>query len=290
MTEQDDSCESGDICSFGITCDGQGCDTRRRRVLAGLAGGGLTALSGCIGLFGAPPSPTTPQVGIEEDFDIEFVNEEANVSIPGTETLLRGGENAGLDLPYFCRTGFCGVCLAQVDGNGHELVDMSINEYDPLDDQAIEDGFILTCTSRPVADFSIESGKTGTLTEPDEAEEEDDPEDDEDRVGVESHAVDYVNQQWTIEVPEDQTLLVAGEERGFELPFQCREGWCGQCLGQVDGDGHNLVEMRTNDYDPLDEGTVGEGYVLTCQSEPRDEFGLETGKFEEEDWPSGSPP
>lgn len=290
MTEQNDSCESRDVCSFGITCDGKVCDKRRRSVLAGLAGGGLTALSGCIGLFGTPPSPTNPQVGIEEDFDIEFVNEDENVSIPGTETLLEGGEKAGFDLPYFCRTGFCGVCLAQVDGDGHDLVDMSINEYEPLDDQAIEEGYVLTCTGRPLADFSIETGMTGALTEDSDEEEETESEDEEEPTAVQSHAVDYVNERWTIEVPVDQTLLVAGEERGFDLPFRCREGWCGECLGQVDGDASELVEMRTNDYDPLDGDSIANGYVLTCQSEPLDSFALRTGMFEEEDWPSGSPP
>lgn len=292
MSDRDGNCDNNDSCSFGISCDGSGCSTGRRALIGTLAGGGLTALSGCVGLFGVPEAPTTPTVGMDESFDISWLEQDERITVGGDQKLLEAAEAQGWDLPYFCRTGFCGVCLARVDGNGHDLVDMTINEFDPLDEKAIEDGYVLTCTGYPIDDFAIQTGVAGALTEEEEPpdDEEDVDENDDEPRAVRTYAIDYVKQQWTIEVPEDRSLLVAGEDRDFDLPYQCREGWCGRCLAQIDGDTGELIELAVNDYDPLDDDAMSQGYTLTCQGFPRGEFAMETGKFQEEDWPSGSPP
>lgn len=262
-------------CPSGGTCDGDGtCSTKRRAVLGALAVGGVGALAGCVGVFGEPAPTAQPTFGIEDEFDIEFSTQDATITVSGDEYLLDAGEAEGWDLPYFCRTGFCGVCLAKVDGDGHDLVNMTVNQFDPLDEAAIEEGYVLTCTGQPRADFTIETGMTGALTEVEEPEEEEEVDDD--ARDVAAHAIDYVNQQWTIEVPEDQSLLVAGEARGFDLPYQCRIGVCGQCTAKVDGDGHELVEMTANDVDALTDDRISQGYVLTCVGHPRESFELES--------------
>lgn len=264
-------------------------ETQRRQLLKAMAGGGGTiALAGCVGLFSEPeveqpPEPADDDPATPDDagsvFDIEYLNEGATIAVPEDQNLLEAGEEEGFDLPYSCRVGTCGECLAQVDGDGHELVEMTDNNYDPLDDDAIGDGYILTCTGQPREEFELETGVAGALDEDeedvDEEEADDEDVDDEDAV---THDIEYVNQEATISVAEDQNLLEAGEDEGYELPYNCRVGVCGQCLAQVDGDGHELVEMTDNDYDPLDDDAISEGYVLTCTGQPRDGFELETGK------------
>lgn len=124
----------------------------------------------------------------------------------------------------------------------------------------------------------------GCLGDDEEPDEDDDPADEDDDEPDETlHVVEYVEQGETIDVPEDQNLLEAGEDAGMELPYQCRVGVCGECLSQVDGDAHDLVEMTDNDYEPLDADAISDGYVLTCTAQPRDDFALETGKAGELD-------
>lgn len=265
MAEKDDDCDQTSPCPSGGTCDGDGsCSTRRRAVLGTLAGGSLTALAGCVGVFGEPEERTTPPRDETVTYDIAFENESETIGVDSDEYLLEAGEAQGWDLPYFCRTGFCGACVGQVDGDGSELVDMSINQVDSLTEEAIEAGFVLTCTGRPRGDFTLETGMSGAL---DTFIEE-----------TTEYAIDYVNEGDTIDVRGDESLLVAGEDQGWDLPYACRQGFCGQCTARVDGDGHELVEITNNEVDGLTDEAISDGYVLTCVGYPRGDVELETGQ------------
>lgn len=274
-------------CDDSTPCEETFCETKRRKLLGAVAAGGSLALAGCAGAFASPEGSTTPRERVVDEFDVNFLRQGETVSVSGDRNLLQASEAAELEpeIAYFCRTGFCGVCLSQVDGDASELVNMQINQYGPLTDELVEEGYMLPCTSQPRDDFAIETGVQLPEEEEEEDDEEEDDEEDDDEgdedVGVPRHAIDYVNQQWTIEVPENQNLLEAGEARGFDLPYQCREGFCGQCLAQIDGDANELVEMTTNDYGPLDEDAMEDGYTLTCTGQPRGEFELESDKYGE---------
>lgn len=281
MSEEQRTQAGGDHCSVETSCDSSTpceqtfCDKKRRKLLGMLATGGSLALAGCTGVFAAPEPTGQPGESVDRRFDVEFPEE--TITVSGNQNLLEAGEEHGIHIPNFCRTGFCGLCLSQVDGDAHDLVDMRINQYEPLTEELVAEGYMLPCTSRPRADLSIEPG----VQLPADDDDEDD-EDDEEAVETPRgrlHAIRFLEQQWTIEVGEEEFLLDAGEERGFDLPYRCREGWCGQCLAQVDGDANELVEMTTNDYDPLDEDAREDGYTLTCTGEPRDSFEIETGKY-----------
>ena len=66
-----------------------------------------------------------------------------------SETILETIENAGIELEFHCREGFCGVCRTKLlSGN----VEYSL---DPL--AFIEDDEILICCSKPVGDISIKT-------------------------------------------------------------------------------------------------------------------------------------
>ncbi|PSP80568.1 (2Fe-2S)-binding protein [Halobacteriales archaeon QS_4_69_225] len=90
--------------------------------------------------------------------------------------------------------------------------------------------------------------------------------------------VEYAKEGKTVEVKENETLLEAGEDEDWDLPYACREGQCISCAGHVADGGHaeDYVEHHTNQM--LGEPELDEGYTLTCVAYPTDDLTLETGE------------
>ncbi|MFW6017914.1 MAG: 2Fe-2S iron-sulfur cluster-binding protein [Halapricum sp.] len=99
--------------------------------------------------------------------------------------------------------------------------------------------------------------------------------------GAEEFDIEFLNEETTIGIASDETLLEAGEDEGLELPKQCEVGVCGQCTSKVDGDGSELVEHDGNDY--LSDEQIEGGFVLTCVGYPRADFSIETDVKDEAD-------
>ncbi|GAB7093776.1 2Fe-2S iron-sulfur cluster-binding protein [Halolamina litorea] len=94
---------------------------------------------------------------------------------------------------------------------------------------------------------------------------------------VEYFEVEFVKQGETIELPNNETILDAGEEEGFDLPYACRQGQCVSCAGHItDGPSEDFVEHDNQEM--LSEDELDDGYTLTCVAYPRAEFTLETGE------------
>jgi len=94
---------------------------------------------------------------------------------------------------------------------------------------------------------------------------------------VEYFEVDYTKEGETIEVANDETLLEAGEDEDWDLPYACRQGQCVSCAGHIEGgDARDFVEH--DDQEMLDDPELEDGYVLTCVAYPRDDFTLETSE------------
>ena len=124
---------------------------------------------------------------------------------------------------------------------------------------------------------AVGAGAEGEL-EGEEAEEEEEgfdpdaiPEDE-----IEYYDVEYVNEGATIEVANNETLLDAGEDEGWDLPYSCRQGQCLSCGGKiVEGDPDDVVHS-TNET--LSEDEVDKGYVLTCTAHPKADISIETNE------------
>jgi 2Fe-2S type ferredoxin len=94
---------------------------------------------------------------------------------------------------------------------------------------------------------------------------------------AETYEIEFEKEGETIEVPENETILEAGEDEGWDLPYSCRQGQCISCSGRVT-DGLSEDFVVHDNQEMLGEEELGEGYALTCVAYPQSDFTIETGE------------
>jgi len=93
----------------------------------------------------ADPVPGSPA----DDGQVTIVLDRKTASVRrvANETLLESARRAGLSPPFSCEAGNCGTCMGKlVEGKAT----MRVN--DALEEDEVEDGYILTCQAIPDTD------------------------------------------------------------------------------------------------------------------------------------------
>ena len=93
----------------------------------------------------AEPAPSS--TAEDGQITIELDRKTVSVRRVAKETLLESARRAGLSPPFSCEAGNCGTCMGKlVEGKAT----MRVN--DALEEDEVEDGYILTCQAVPDTD------------------------------------------------------------------------------------------------------------------------------------------
>ncbi|MGA8328063.1 MAG: ferredoxin--NADP reductase [Mycobacterium sp.] len=90
--------------------------------------------------------PTASGETVTEKVTIELQRRTITVPYSRGDTLLQTARMAGLQAPSSCEVGSCGTCMARLTQGSARMIN-----NDALEDDEVEDGWVLTCQSLPTS-------------------------------------------------------------------------------------------------------------------------------------------
>ncbi len=90
------------------------------------------------------------------------------------------------------------------------------------------------------------------------------------------YEVEFLEFETVLEIDRDpeQALLYDGLDQGWDLPYACEEGTCGQCTARYDGDATEVIRHEGNEY--LEDEQIEDGWFLPCVAYAEDDFAMQT--------------
>lgn len=85
-------------------------------------------------------------------FQIKVTNIDRTIECPENRTILSAAIAAGIDFPYGCATGNCGMCMSSIRSGSVELLPYSDGALRPAQQ---ERGQTLACRAQPRSDVEI---------------------------------------------------------------------------------------------------------------------------------------